>query len=71
MVPYAILLKNNHRVFTRLCLIHLEHTQGTSLVALTDHNLADQVGILPHQHVLEVVDLNQRKILVFNFMCIT
>lgn len=43
------------------CFTYLEHIQGTTLVALTDHNLADQFGILSHQHVLETVDLNQRQ----------
>lgn len=36
---------------------YLEHVQGATLVALTNHNLADQAGILSHQHVLETVDL--------------
>lgn len=43
------------------CFIYLEHIQGTTLVALSDHNLADHVGVLSHQHVLEIVDLNQRQ----------
>lgn len=53
------------------CFTYLEHIQVTTLVALTDYNLADQVGILSHQHVLEGVDLNQRqkdKFLVCRFM---
>ena len=41
--------------------LYLEHIEGTALVALTDHDLADQVGILSHQHVLETVDLKQRQ----------
>lgn len=42
-------------------MFYLEHIQGTALVALTDHHLAHQTGILSHQHVLELVDLNQKK----------
>lgn len=40
-----------------MCFTYLEHVQGATLVALTNHNLADQAGILSHQYVLETVDL--------------
>lgn len=39
--------------------IYLEHIQGTALVAVTNHDLADKVGVLSHQHVLETVDLDK------------
>ena len=41
--------------------VYLQHVDGATLVALTNHNLADQAGILAHQHVLEVVDLKKTK----------
>lgn len=41
------------------CFTYLQHIQGATLVALTNHDLADQAGILSHQHVLETVDLKQ------------
>lgn len=39
---------------------YLEHIKRTAFVALPNHYLADKVGILSHQHVLEAVDLNER-----------
>lgn len=36
---------------------HLEHVQGSVLVALPDLDLADQVGMILHQHIHPVVDL--------------
>lgn len=41
------------------CLTCLQHIQRATLVALTNHNLADQAGVLSHQHVLETVDLKR------------
>lgn len=41
-------------------LFYLEHSQVAALVALTNHSLAHQNGILSHQHVLELVDLKQQ-----------
>lgn len=38
-------------------LTYLQDIQGATLVALANHSLADQAGILSHQHVLETVDL--------------
>lgn len=44
-----------------VCLFfYLEHIKRTAFVALPNHYLADKVGILSHQHVLEAVDLNER-----------
>lgn len=43
-----------------LCFFYLEHIKRTAFVALANHYLADKVGILSHQHVLEAVDLNER-----------
>lgn len=42
-------------------LFYLEHNQVAALVALTNHQLAHQTGILSHQHVLELVDLKQQR----------
>lgn len=42
-------------------MLYLEHIQGAALVALANHHLAHQTGILSHQHVLELVDLNPPK----------
>lgn len=47
-----------YRIF--IC-FYLQHIQGTALVALTNHYLADHAGVLSHQRVLEPVDLNQRQ----------
>lgn len=41
--------------------LYLEHIKRTALIALTDHYLADQVGVLSNQHVLETVDLKEWK----------
>lgn len=42
-------------------ILYLEHIKRTPLIALTNHYLADQVGILSNQHVLETVDLKELK----------
>ena len=52
-------MKHNSTAF--ISFVYLEHIQGTTFIALTNHQLADHVGILSHQHVLETVDLNQRQ----------
>lgn len=46
--------------FACLFVFYLEHIKRTAFVALPNHYLADKVGILSHQHVLEAVDLNER-----------
>lgn len=47
-------------VFLLSFFFYLEHIKRTAFVALPNHYLADKVGILSHQHVLEAVDLNEK-----------
>lgn len=53
--------------YQKSCFTNLQHVQGATLVALTNHNLADQAGILTHQHVLEAVDLKPSHTLWISF----
>lgn len=40
---------------------YFEHIQRAALIALTNHDLADQFGVLSHQHVLKTVDLERER----------
>lgn len=61
-----MIAKKTPTQYHKSCLTHLEHIQGTTLVALTNHKLADKARILGHQHVLEAVDLKGKVVLTPN-----